>query len=97
MDVGVVGDVVAVIAQRRGTKRQQPYRGDPEVLKVVELLRQSAEVADAIRVAVKKGAHVNFIDDRVFVPGQVGREIHDVLTCKETMLRPSLRMFNSLG
>ena len=39
VDVGVVGDVVAVVAQRRRVERQQPERGDAEVLQVVELLR----------------------------------------------------------
>ena len=39
VDLGVVGDVVAVVAQRRGIERQQPERGDAEVLQVVELAR----------------------------------------------------------
>ena len=56
MDVGVVGDVVAVVAQRRGIERQQPERGDAEVLQVVELLGQAAEVADAVAVAVVERA-----------------------------------------
>ena len=38
VDARVVGDVVAVVAQRRGIERQQPERRDAEVLQVVELL-----------------------------------------------------------
>ena len=41
VDADVVGDVVAVVAQRRGEERQQPEAGDAEVLEVVELLRQA--------------------------------------------------------
>ena len=41
MDVGVVGDVVAVVAQRRGVERQQPEGGDAEVRQVVELAGQA--------------------------------------------------------
>ena len=39
VDVDVVGDVVAVVAQRRGEERQQPEAGDAEVLQVVQLAR----------------------------------------------------------
>ena len=58
MDVGVIGDVVAVVAQRRRIERQQPERGDAEVLEVIELADQAAEVADAVAVAVGEGADV---------------------------------------
>ena len=37
VDVLVVGDVVAVVAQRRGIERQQPQRRDAEILQVIEL------------------------------------------------------------
>ena len=77
MNVGVVGDVVAVVAQRRGAEGQKPDRRDAQIFQVIELLRQAAEIADAVGDAVEKGAHVNFIDDRVFVPGDVGEQIHD--------------------
>jgi hypothetical protein len=48
VDGGVVGDVVAVVAQRRGVERQHPDRGDAEVLEVVELVGQPLEVAVAV-------------------------------------------------
>ena len=37
VDVDVVGDVVAVVAQGRGKEGQEPEAGDAEVLEVVEL------------------------------------------------------------
>ena len=56
MDARVVGDVVAVVLQRRRIKRQQPDRGDPQILKVIELLGQPAKVADARRPSLSKNA-----------------------------------------
>src|SRR5579875_3513067 len=72
MDVLVVGDVVAVVAQRRGIERQQPQRRDPEILQVVELLPQAAEVADAVVIGIEEGLDVQLVDDRVLVPERVG-------------------------
>ena len=68
MDVGVVGDIVAVVLERRGIERQEPDRGDAQVLKVVQFLGQPAKIANSVAFAVEKGANVNFIDDGVFVP-----------------------------
>jgi hypothetical protein len=82
VDGGVVGDVVAIVLERRGVEGQQPERGDAEVLQVVQLLSQAAEVADAIFVAVVERPHVQLIDDRVFVPewvAMVGRRHQELL------------------
>ena len=68
IDVRVVGDVVAVVLQRRGEERQQPDRRDAQVLDVIEPLGQAAEVADAVAVAVAKRADVQLVDDGVLVP-----------------------------
>ena len=68
MDALVVGDVVAVVAQRRGVEGQEPERVDAEPLQVVELLGQAGKVADAVVVAVEEGADVHLVDDRVLVP-----------------------------
>ena len=71
MDAVVIGDVIAVVFQRRRIKGQQPERRDAEVLEVIEFFGKPLKVADAVAVAVAKGAHVNFIDHRVFVPLRV--------------------------
>ncbi len=68
VDAGVVGDVVAVVLQRRRVERQQPDRRDPEVLQVVEPGGQAAKVADPVAVAVGEGTDVELVDDRVLVP-----------------------------
>ena len=73
VDRAVVGDVVAVVAQRRRVERQQPDRRDAEVGEVVEALGEPVEVADAVAVGVGEGPDVELVDDRVAVP--VGRSV----------------------
>ena len=68
MDRLVVGDVVAVVAQRRLEEGQEPEAVDAELLQVGELTRQPREVADAVVIAVPEGAHVQFVEDGVLVP-----------------------------
>ena len=72
MDVGVVGDVVAVVAEGRGEEGEEPEAGDAEVLEVVEAGDEAGEVADAVAVGVLKGADVQLVDDGVFVPEGIG-------------------------
>ena len=72
IDVDVVGDVVAVVAQGRGEEGQQPEAGDAEVLQIIEAREQAGEVADAVAVGVAEGADVQLVDDRVFVPERIG-------------------------
>ena len=79
MNIGVIGDVVAVVAQRRGTEGKKPDRGYAEIFQVIELLREAAEIADAVGNAVEEGAYVNFVDDCVFVPGDIRGQVHDLL------------------
>jgi hypothetical protein len=54
VDTLVLGDVVAVVAQRLGIERQQPDRRRAEVLDVGQLLDQAGEVADAVAITVGK-------------------------------------------
>jgi hypothetical protein len=72
IDVDVVGDVVAVVAQGRGEEGEHPEAGDAEVLQVVELGEEAGEIADAVCVGVHEGTDVELVDDRVFIPEGVG-------------------------
>ena len=74
VDREVVGDVVAAVAQRRLVERQQPEAVDPQPLQVVELLRQPAEVARAVAVAVEEAADVDLVEDRRLEPERLGLE-----------------------
>ena len=69
----IVRDIVAVVAQRRRKEWHQPDGVDPQILKIVELLCQAAEIADSICVGVEKRADVDLVDDGVFVPELVLR------------------------
>ncbi len=72
MDARVVCDVVAIVPQRRGIERQQPERRHAQVLQVVELVPQAAEIPDAVGIAVGEGTDVELVDNGVLVPGRVG-------------------------
>ena len=72
MHVLVVGDVIAIIAQGRGIKRQQPESRDPQILQIVQLLCQSWKIADPIAITVVEGPHVEFVDDGVLIPKRIG-------------------------
>ena len=72
MDALVVGDVVAVVAQRRREEGEEPERRHAEALEIVEPLGETAEVAHAVPVAVLEGADAELVDDRVPVPERIG-------------------------
>jgi hypothetical protein len=68
VDAVKVGDVVAVVAVRRGLKGREPERVHPQPVEVVEPPHQPFKVADAVAVSVHKGLKVEAVDDGVFVP-----------------------------
>lgn len=70
-DPAVFGDVVAIVAPRRGVERQQPEGVDPQVLDVVELGDQPRKIADSVVVGIEKRLHMHLIDHRVLVPERV--------------------------
>ena len=73
--VAVVGDVVAVVAQGRRIERQQPDRVDAQLLNVIEPLRESGKIADAVARRIVKRLDVHLIDDGVLVPERISRRI----------------------
>ena len=68
---GVVGNVVAIVTERRRIERQQPKSVYAEVLQVVELLGQPLEVANTIAIAIKKGFDMQLVDDCILVPERI--------------------------
>ena len=71
MDVEVVRDVVAVVAQRRRVHRQQPDAIDAQLLQVIEPGQEPREVTHAVRVGVGIGLDVQLVEDRVLEPERV--------------------------
>ena len=91
MDIGVIGDIISIVLPRRRRKRQQPDRGHAEVLQIIELLRQAAEIAHAVAVAVVKRSHVQLVDDRVFVPERVVFEREVFFAIRQVALQESIQ------
>src|SRR5205814_47064 len=71
IDVEIIGDVVAVITQRRRIKRKKPDGRDAELLEIIQFLDQATEIAHSIAVTVAKRLNVQFVDDRVLVPKRI--------------------------
>ena len=71
IDSIVVRDIVAVIFQGRGVKRQQPDGRYPKVSQIIQLCRQSWKITDTVAIAVQESTHVDFINDRIFIPNRV--------------------------
>ena len=68
VDRAVVGNVVTVVAQRRGIERHQPDRIDAERGDVIEPLHQPTEVAHSVIVGILESLDVHLVDDGVLVP-----------------------------
>ena len=75
VDARVVGNVVAVVAQGGGIKRQQPESRDPKILEIIQALGQAAKIPDPVPVAVGKAANVDLINDGIFVPERIVLEV----------------------
>ena len=71
MDVLIVGDVVAVVLERRRIEGHQPDGVDAQVADVFELRGQPLEIADAVVVGVEERLDVELVDDRILVPERV--------------------------
>ncbi len=68
---GVVGDVVAAVAQRRPEEGRQPQAVDAQPLQVVQFGGQPLQVTDAVAVAVLEGADEHLVEDGAFEPLRV--------------------------
>ena len=71
MNVGVIGDVVSVVAERGREEWQQPQARHPQLLQIIQLPQQAGKIADAVAIAVGKAAHVQLVEDRVLIPERV--------------------------
>jgi hypothetical protein len=71
MDVLVVRDVVAVVFERGWVERQQPQTVDSQRLEVLQLLRDTGKISDAVVGAVEERADVCLVDDGVLVPQRI--------------------------
>jgi len=68
IDTEVIRNVIAAIAKRRRMEGKQPDGCKAKTGNIRELLGQSAEIADAVAVAILERFDFNAINDSIFVP-----------------------------
>src|SRR5690348_13677148 len=68
IDIGVIGDVVAEIAEWRGIDRAQPHRPDTEPFQVIDPLDDAFEVAPAVAIRVQEGDGRDLVEHGPFPP-----------------------------
>ena len=71
IDVEIVGNVIPIVTQGRGIKREQPDGGGAQLLQVVELLDQAPKITNAVAIAVMERLDVQLVDDRILVPKRI--------------------------
>ncbi len=75
MDVGIIGDVISVVAAGRGADGQEPQCIDAQVLKVIELGGEAGEIADPVAVGIHVRADAQLVDDGVLEPLRIVAEL----------------------
>src|ERR1700751_3082637 len=68
MNGPVIGNVIADVSKGRRKEGHQPYRIDTQLLKIIQPLRETCEIANAVPVGIVEGAHMHLINDCVLVP-----------------------------
>jgi hypothetical protein len=68
INIFVVRHVVAEVHLRRREARSDPDGIDSQLMEIVELGGDAVEVADAVVVAVREAARIDFVEDRVLPP-----------------------------
>ena len=71
IDIVVIGNIVAIIAQRRGIERQQPEGCDTQFVQIFQLLGQAGKVAYPARGGIAKGPDMGLVYHRLFIPNRV--------------------------
>jgi hypothetical protein len=72
MHVPVIGDVVAIVFERRRVEGQEPDGSYTQILEIIKLVAQAPEVTYAIAITVPESADVYLIDDSILVPQALG-------------------------
>src|SRR5580692_10942801 len=66
--VFVIGNVVAEVDLRGGEARGNPDRIDAQIFQVIQLGRDSFQIADTIIVTISEAARINLVEDSVLPP-----------------------------
>src|SRR4029453_7704028 len=73
MDVGVIRDVIPIVAKRRWKHGLEPKATPPGRFNIGELRREAGEVTHAVGVAVEKRLHMELVEDGILVPQRIAR------------------------
>ena len=68
IDIAVIRHIIAAVDKRRWVERAQPYGLDAQPLKIVHLLGDARNIAQARTSRILKRARVNLIDRRIGHP-----------------------------
>ena len=68
IDLAIVGDVIPEIAHRALEERRQPHPIDAQRLHMIQLCRNTLEVADAIAIRVHERAGIDLVEHRTAPP-----------------------------
>ena len=96
MYAAVVRNIIAIIAQGRRIERQQPQRRHAEILEVVEFLEESFKIANAVAIAIVKGPHMEFVNDRILIPQWLTRNGRPLAVCHSSPQLPLRRKSPSM-
>ena len=67
-DCTIVTDIIAVVVIGRLVDRREPYDIDPQFFQIVQLFRDTVQVADPVSVTVFKTSRIDLIYDAFFPP-----------------------------
>jgi hypothetical protein len=68
LNIGVVGNIVAIVFERRRVEREKPDGSNPQVLKIIELLGYTRKITDTISITVAESTGMKLVDDGILVP-----------------------------
>jgi hypothetical protein len=71
VDRAVVGYVITKVVHRRRVDRREPDRADIQTFDIIQTLQNAWQVANAVAVAVLKGARIDLIDDGSLPPEMI--------------------------
>ena len=62
IDAAIVRNVVTEVAHRRGEEGREPDAVDTQAAHVIQLLRDSGQIADTVAVRVREAARIDLVD-----------------------------------
>ena len=68
VNVIIIGNIVALVCQRRAIARGKPDDIYAKILQVIQLLYNSRQIADSVTVCIVKALRVNLIGNLILPP-----------------------------